>query len=57
MQYIAPTMVFLIAVLIFHEPFGKTQAIAFALIWTALAMYSWSMFKGREARQPAPASR
>ena len=43
MQYIAPTMVFLIAVLIFDEPFGTAQAIAFGLIWTALAMYSWSM--------------
>ncbi|OHV86923.1 EamA family transporter RarD [Mesorhizobium sp. ORS 3428] len=57
MQYIAPTMVFLIAVLIFDEPFGTIQAIAFALIWTALAMYSWSMFRGREVRQPAPATR
>ncbi|RWA73352.1 MAG: EamA family transporter RarD [Mesorhizobium sp.] len=57
MQYIAPTMVFLIAVLIFGEPFGTTQAIAFALIWTALAMYSWSMFKGREVRPAAPATR
>jgi chloramphenicol-sensitive protein RarD len=57
MQYIAPTMVFLIAVLIFHEPFGAIEAIAFALILTALAMYSWSMFRGREARQPAPAAR
>ena len=43
MQYIAPTMVFLIAVLIFGEPFGTTQAVAFALIWAALAIYSWSM--------------
>ncbi|BCG89297.1 MULTISPECIES: EamA family transporter RarD [unclassified Mesorhizobium] len=43
MQYIAPTMVFLIAVLIFDEPFGTTQAVAFALIWMALAIYSWSM--------------
>jgi chloramphenicol-sensitive protein RarD len=50
MQYIAPTMVFLIAVLIFHEPFGTTQAIAFSLIWVALAAYSWSMFRGREVR-------
>ncbi|RUW72940.1 EamA family transporter RarD, partial [Mesorhizobium sp. M1E.F.Ca.ET.063.01.1.1] len=57
MQYIAPTMVFLIAVLIFDEPFGTIQAIAFALIWTALAMYSWSMFKGREVRATAPATR
>jgi chloramphenicol-sensitive protein RarD len=30
-------------VLIFHEPFGMTQAIAFALIWAALAIYSWPM--------------
>ncbi|WP_027053332.1 EamA family transporter RarD [Mesorhizobium erdmanii] len=43
MQYIAPTMVFLIAVLVFDEPFGKAQAAAFALIWAALAIYSWSM--------------
>jgi chloramphenicol-sensitive protein RarD len=48
MQYIAPTMVFLIAVFIFHEPFGRAQAIAFGLIWTALALYSWSMFKHRK---------
>lgn len=46
MQYIAPTMVFLIAVFVFHEPFGLHQAIAFGLIWTALALYSWSMFSG-----------
>jgi chloramphenicol-sensitive protein RarD len=43
MQYIAPTMVFLIAVLIFHEPFGMTQAVAFGLIWAALAIYSCPM--------------
>ncbi|RUV34714.1 EamA family transporter RarD [Mesorhizobium sp. M7A.F.Ca.MR.148.00.0.0] len=57
MQYIAPTIVFLIAVLIFDEPFGTTQAIAFGLIWTALAMYSWSMFRGREIRPAVPAAR
>jgi chloramphenicol-sensitive protein RarD len=53
MQYIAPTIVFLIAVLIFGEAFDNIQAIAFALIWAALAVYSWSMFRGREI-QPAP---
>ncbi|MGX5842623.1 EamA family transporter RarD [Mesorhizobium sp. ArgA1] len=57
MQYIAPTIVFLIAVLIFDEPFGTTQAIAFALIWTALAMYSWSMFRGREIRPAVSAAK
>ncbi|TKB52846.1 MAG: EamA family transporter RarD, partial [Mesorhizobium sp.] len=54
MQYIAPTIVFLIAVLIFGEPFGTVQAIAFGLIWAALAMYSWSMFSS--ARKTVAAS-
>lgn len=44
MQYIAPTIVFLIAIFIFHEPFSTAKAIAFALIWVGLAIYSWSMF-------------
>ena len=36
MQYIAPTMIFLIAIFVFHEPFSSTRAVAFALIWAAL---------------------
>ena len=45
MQYIAPTMVFLVAIFVFQEPFSATKAVAFALIWAALAIYSWSMFQ------------
>ena len=45
MQYIVPTMVFLIAVFLFKEPFGTTQMIAFSLIWAGLALYSWSMLR------------
>ena len=51
MQYIAPTMVFLIAVFAFKEPFGQAQAMAFGLIWAALALYTWSMFANRNASQ------
>ncbi len=43
MQYLAPTMVFLIAIFVFHEPFNTTKAIAFALIWIGLVIYTWSM--------------
>lgn len=50
MQYIAPTMIFLIAVFVFGEPFGGAEAAAFALIWLALAIYSWSMFSRAGAR-------
>ena len=53
MQYIAPTMVFLIAVFVFREPLGVWKMAAFALIWTALALYSWSMFSGRAAKAGA----
>lgn len=59
MQYIAPTMVFLIAVLAFGEPFGTAQAMAFVLIWAALAIYSWSMLSAArrvEATSRAPAA-
>ena len=45
MQYIAPTMVFLIAVFLFKEPFDTPQLIAFSLIWAGLVLYSWSMLR------------
>ena len=38
-QYIGPTLQFLIGVLVFHEAFPWTRAIGFALIWAALAIY------------------
>ncbi len=47
MQYSAPTMIFLIAVFVFKEPFSTAKAIAFGLIWAALAIYTWSMFRQR----------
>lgn len=42
MQYVTPTMIFLIAVFVFREPFSLWQLVAFCLIWAALALYSWS---------------
>jgi chloramphenicol-sensitive protein RarD len=38
LQYLAPTMQFLIAVLRFDEPFDRTRQISFTLIWSALAL-------------------
>lgn len=48
MQYIAPTMIFLIAVFVFGEPFAGVRVVAFVLIWSALGIYTWSTFFGRE---------
>ena len=38
LQYIAPTLQFLIGVLVFNEPFGTDRAIGFTCIWIALAI-------------------
>ncbi|WP_107846342.1 EamA family transporter RarD [Litoreibacter ponti] len=47
LQYIAPTMIFLVAVFVFGEPFGTARAIAFPMIWAALVMYTVSMLRAR----------
>lgn len=46
LQYIAPTLIFLIAVFVFDEPFGRARMIAFPMIWLALVLYSVSMVRG-----------
>ncbi|MEF2073439.1 EamA family transporter RarD [Consotaella aegiceratis] len=54
LQYLAPTGMFLIAVFVFGEPFSLWQLTAFAFIWGALAVYTWSLFaKGRARRRAA----
>ncbi|MGH1355666.1 MAG: EamA family transporter RarD [Thalassovita sp.] len=45
LQYIAPTMIFLNALLVFGEPMGHARMIAFPLIWVALVIYSVSLWK------------
>jgi chloramphenicol-sensitive protein RarD len=50
MQYIAPTIVFLMAIFLFHEPFDTAKLAAFGFIWAALIIYTLSMLHGRRAR-------
>lgn len=47
MQYITPTLIAAIAVFVFGEPFGQARLAAFALIWMALALYTWSTLRTR----------
>ncbi|GIL03192.1 MAG: permease [Alphaproteobacteria bacterium] len=56
MQYIAPTMIFFVAVFAFGEPFDSVRAAAFALIWTALVLYSWSLLRERRRGPSTPAA-
>lgn len=49
MQYMSPTIIAVIAVFAFGEPFGVDRMVAFGLIALALALYTWSIFAGRKA--------
>ena len=40
-QYVAPTGQFLLGVVLYREPFTRAHAVAFALIWSSLALYTW----------------
>ncbi len=55
-QYIAPTLMLLIGVFVFGEPFAVAEGISFGLIWSGLAIFSASHFtpvKALEARVAA----
>ncbi len=50
LQYVTPTLQFLLAVALYHEEFSHAHAVAFACIWTALALYTWdSLHAARRA--------
>lgn len=49
LQYIAPTLIFVVAVFLFDEPFGTARMIAFPMIWMALILYSIALFRQSRA--------
>jgi chloramphenicol-sensitive protein RarD len=42
-QYLSPTIQLLIGVFVFGEPFDSAYMISFALVWTGLGIYSYSV--------------
>lgn len=53
LQYIAPSLTFLAAVLIYHEPFGLTRLVTFSCIWIALVIFTFDAVHANR-RIPAP---
>ncbi|MCL7939186.1 EamA family transporter RarD [Halomonas sp. ATCH28] len=47
LMYLNPTIQFIIALLVFHEPLAPVQLATFVLIWAGLALYSWSAWQSR----------
>jgi chloramphenicol-sensitive protein RarD len=52
LQYIAPTLMFILGVAVYGEPFSAARLIGFAIVWVALIIYA---VEGVLHRQPKPA--
>jgi chloramphenicol-sensitive protein RarD len=56
LQYLAPVMQFLIGVLVRHEPMPAPRLAGFALVWIALAVFTWDAVRAlRRPLSPLPA--
>ncbi|WP_144392390.1 EamA family transporter RarD [Pleionea sediminis] len=51
LQFIAPTMTFMLAVVVYQEPFDWQKGITFGLIWLALSLYLADSFVKRYRKQ------
>ena len=57
LQYLSPTIQFLLGIWLFQEPFSATRFVGFALIWIALALYTLDGWRRRGlAVAPQPSS-
>src|SRR3954471_20865282 len=45
-QYLAPTLQFIIGVLIYTEPMPASRLAGFGLVWIALAVFTWDAVRG-----------
>ena len=47
LQYIGPTLQFLLGVFAYGEPFSRAQLVGFSIVWTALAVYAVDSLRAR----------
>lgn len=51
LQFISPTIVFILGLTVFQQVMKPAQLVCFVLIWIAIALFSWDMFQNaRRAR-------
>lgn len=51
LQYLAPSITFLLAVLVYREPLNTSRLLAFAAIWSGLAVYSVDLARSARANR------
>jgi chloramphenicol-sensitive protein RarD len=54
LQYLAPTLSFLIGVLVYREALDAQRMLSLAAIWLGLAVYSVDLLKAAAARPESP---
>jgi chloramphenicol-sensitive protein RarD len=54
LQYIAPTLQFLLGVLVYGEPFTHTQFIGFGIVWLALILFGVEGYLASRSRRVQP---
>lgn len=53
LQFLAPTLQFLMAVCVYHEPFDATKFFSFLWVWSAIAVFIWDSWYRSRAMRPA----
>ena len=48
-QYVAPTIVFILGLTVFEQPLAPAKLASFVLIWIAVAVFSWDLWMKRKA--------
>lgn len=46
-QFITPTIVFILGLFVFHEPLNRVQLTSFVIIWAAIAVFCWDLLRDR----------
>lgn len=54
LQFIAPTIQFLLGTLVYHEPFSHQQLVGFAFVWSAVIVFAAEGILTRAQSRPAP---
>ena len=55
LQYIGPTLQFLLGVFVYDEPFSRSQLVGFSIVWAALAVYAGDSLRARRMVPVLPA--
>ena len=52
LQFLSPTIQLVLALALYHEPFGRSRVAGFAAVWAALALFAGDEARARRASAP-----